>query len=80
MAELIDVADFHVSPTKKRDQELPQLLAFRSPVTLGALQQRIGIQADVMDDLPVLVTVLQQLVWKAMCALSCLVGVFDWHS
>jgi hypothetical protein len=80
VAELMEAADVQGFPTKKRDQELPQLWAFRSPVTLGALHQRIGMQADGKNDLPVLTTVLQQQVWKVIRALSCLVGVFDWHS
>jgi len=80
VAELMEAADVQGFPTLKRDQELPQLWAFRSPVTLDALHQRIGMQADGKNDFPVLTTVLQQQVWKVMRALSCLVGVFDWHS
>ncbi|CAK0799979.1 unnamed protein product [Prorocentrum cordatum] len=80
VAELMEAADVQGFPTKKRDQELPQLWAFRSPVTLGALHQRIGMQSDGKNDLPVLTTVLQQQVWKVMRALRCLVGVFDWHA
>eukprot|EP00928_Gymnodinium_smaydae_P026162 TRINITY_DN20620_c1_g3_i2.p1 TRINITY_DN20620_c1_g3~~TRINITY_DN20620_c1_g3_i2.p1 ORF type:complete len:2734 (+),score=683.56 TRINITY_DN20620_c1_g3_i2:907-8202(+) len=80
VAELKEAADVRDFPTSKREAELPQLWAYRSPVNLDALHMRLGQLARANETLPVLTTVLQQPLYPVMRALSMLVGVFEWHA
>jgi hypothetical protein len=80
VAELMETADVQGFPKHLRNQCMPQLWAFRDAVTLDSLHQRIGMQPDAKETLPVLCTVLQQQVSSVIRALGYLVGIFDWHS
>eukprot|EP00927_Polykrikos_kofoidii_P043511 TRINITY_DN37576_c0_g1_i1.p1 TRINITY_DN37576_c0_g1~~TRINITY_DN37576_c0_g1_i1.p1 ORF type:complete len:1623 (-),score=285.47 TRINITY_DN37576_c0_g1_i1:81-4868(-) len=80
VAELKEVTDLGDFPIHKRQAELPQLWAYRSPVTLDAVYTRLGVQRNVSDTLPVLCHVLQQPLFSVLRALGKLAGLFEWHS
>jgi len=80
VAELKETADVRDFPKDKRQAEMPQLWAYRTPVTLDVLHSRLGVTAGAQETLPVLTTVLQQPLFSVMPALGLLVGVFEWHS
>jgi len=80
VAELTEAADVRSFPREKREQEMPQLWAYRTPVTLDTLHVRMGVLRDAQESLPVLTTVLQRPLFSVLPSLGCLVGVFEWHS
>jgi len=80
VAQLQEKADVRDYPREKREKEMPQLWAFRTPVTLDLLHARLGVQQRVQDTFPVLMAVLQRPLFSVLPALGCLVGVFEWHS
>jgi len=80
VAELKEGADVRYFPKQKREAELPQLWAYRTPVTLDALHSRLGVHQGSAETMPVLCTVLQQPLFPVLRALGMLAGVFEWHS
>ncbi|CAK9096421.1 Hypothetical protein SCF082_LOCUS45265 [Durusdinium trenchii] len=83
VAELKEAADVRPCadfPPQKREQEMPQLWAYRSPVTLDALHNKIGIAHNAKENFPVLCTILQNPLINILPALGTLVGVFEWQA
>jgi len=80
VTELKEAADVRDFPRHKREAEMPQLWAYRTPVTLDMLHARMGVVPDAQQKLPVLCTVLQRPLFNILPALGLLVGVFEWHS
>jgi len=80
VSELKETADVKGFPARKRQEEMPQVWAYRSAVTLDALHRWMGYQRDLNERLPVLVAVLHQQLFPVLQALGCLTGVFEWHS
>jgi len=79
VSELRETSDVSAFPLERRREEMPQVLAYRAPVTLMEVQRRLP-QAKKEHDLTVLSTVLQTHIWETMGALRTLVGQFQWHS
>lgn len=79
VAELKEAADVRDFPERKREAELPQLWAYRSPVTLDALHMRLAMERRSQEVHPVLTTVLSQPLYPVLKALGLLSGVFEWH-
>merc|ERR1740121_573469 len=80
VAELTEQAELRSFPKDKREADMPQLWAYRTPVTLDSLHARLGVFRDAQELLPVLTTVLQRPLFSVLPSLGCLVGVFQWHS
>merc|ERR1740121_1284285 len=80
VAELTEQADLRSFPKEKRESEMPQLWAYRTPVTLDSLHARMGVLRNAQETLPVLTTVLQRPLFSVLPSLGCMVGVFQWHS
>jgi len=79
VSELKETADVRDFPKDKRRDEMPQVWAYRTPVTLESLHATMGVQRDASTRLPVLSTVLQQQYLPIVKALGMLTGVFEWH-
>eukprot|EP00928_Gymnodinium_smaydae_P026157 TRINITY_DN20620_c0_g3_i1.p1 TRINITY_DN20620_c0_g3~~TRINITY_DN20620_c0_g3_i1.p1 ORF type:complete len:2296 (+),score=626.34 TRINITY_DN20620_c0_g3_i1:937-6888(+) len=79
VAELRETADVATFPVESRYSQVPQVLAYRAPVTLSEVQRRLP-QAKKTMDLTVLSTLLQTHVLETVKALRTLVGQFQWHS
>jgi len=80
VAELKEAADLKAFPSQKREDEMPQLWAFRSAVTLDALHNKIGQESRAKDTLPVLCRILEPKLANILPALGRMVGVFDWQN
>jgi len=80
VAELKEAADVRDFPRHKREAEMPQLWAFRSPVTLDTLHKYLSQHSSAQAAFPVLCTVLQRPLFPVLPALGLLVGLFEWHS
>lgn len=79
VAELRETADVNTYDTKRRYAEMPQVLAYRAPLTMSEVQRRLP-QAKKEYDLTLLSTVVQTHILETMKALRTLVGQFQWHS
>jgi hypothetical protein len=79
VAELKEAYDFKEFPTDVHKWSMPQVLAYRAPVTLSEVQRRLP-QAKKEHDLTVLSTFTQTHILETVKALRTLVGQFKWHS
>eukprot|EP00927_Polykrikos_kofoidii_P010323 TRINITY_DN14364_c0_g1_i2.p1 TRINITY_DN14364_c0_g1~~TRINITY_DN14364_c0_g1_i2.p1 ORF type:complete len:2263 (-),score=477.65 TRINITY_DN14364_c0_g1_i2:108-6365(-) len=79
VAELSEWYDRSALPQERRRNEMPQVLAYRSPLTLSEVQRRLPAACK-EHDLTVLSTVLQTHILETMTALRTLKGQFLWHS
>eukprot|EP00930_Biecheleria_cincta_P035478 TRINITY_DN24399_c0_g1_i1.p1 TRINITY_DN24399_c0_g1~~TRINITY_DN24399_c0_g1_i1.p1 ORF type:complete len:4764 (+),score=1067.82 TRINITY_DN24399_c0_g1_i1:48-14339(+) len=79
VAEIKEAADVKLFPAPKREVEMPQLWAYRSPVTLDSLHNKLGQETDSKETLPVLNEVLREPLCNILPALGQLAGVFEWQ-
>lgn len=80
VAELREAADVRDFPKELRGAKMPQLWAYRMPVTLDTLQARMGSLSGEQGSFPFLCTVLQRPLFHVLPALGLLCGIFEWHS
>eukprot|EP00931_Biecheleriopsis_adriatica_P017997 TRINITY_DN1271_c1_g1_i1.p1 TRINITY_DN1271_c1_g1~~TRINITY_DN1271_c1_g1_i1.p1 ORF type:complete len:4782 (+),score=1057.93 TRINITY_DN1271_c1_g1_i1:65-14410(+) len=80
VAQIKEAADVNDYVADKREHEMPQLWAFRQTVTREALDNRIGLESNAKEQLPVLLMVLETKLNAILGGLRLLTGVFEWQS